>query len=323
MKISTWIKVGRIHTACLTFSITILGYIAAGGRELINIILLFIFGLLWHYVGFLDNNCCDYEYDKKDPNKKHFPLVTGEIKLLHAQLVVFFLLIILFTLGIYISNNNPLSIWILSMGILSGLIYNRFNKITYLKVLPISICFSFLPLFSYTLISIDFIGFLIFLFVFTQILFQIGFSGELKEIEALKERNILRALGARVEWHWKTKNKYLFTSKKYYIYSISLKLVNLLIGAILTYFIGNYYIFILFSILTLISTILLIKEGEWNRDKKLKEMSLVEILTYFTFVSCVWNRIGFYYGIFFIVFPIIWFYLFNKWFWGTVTYPKV
>jgi len=81
MKIRPFLKLIRIHTSSLTQRCVLLAAILAGERRIPILIAYALWVILFHAVGFVDNNIEDYKHDRKDPAKKHFPLVTGEASL--------------------------------------------------------------------------------------------------------------------------------------------------------------------------------------------------------------------------------------------------
>ena len=314
-----WLRLCRPHTSALTWAVALLGYLVAGGRlyswEALTI---FLFGLLFHIVGFSDNAVCDYEYDREDPSKQHFPLVTGEIRYGHADFFVKSGLVLLLSYPT-LMGWPPESTLYLLIAATSGLIYNRFNKKHLWKVIPISVCFSLIPVITAPVgpKPTPLTGW-IWLYIFLMILFQIGTSGELKEIERPRERNILRVLGTHVT------HGELHVSVRGELYTITIKTLGLGVGLIIALHTGASIIVsgILFS-LTLLQTMLMLTPGPWDREKKLKEMSRIEILTYLYLLSTLHPTIGTTETIILAAAPIAWFTAFNRILWGSIWFPKV
>ena len=313
-----WIRVGRIHTAALTMPITLLGYVLAGGRDFLMGFLWILFGLFWHYFGFLQNNLFDLKYDIHDPAKQHFPLVRGTINVRTAWIVDITGLVLLFLFGVFLAP-NIISICFMVLGAISGTLYNVFSKRTLLKVIPISICFSSLPIIPYASISkLDILAMLLFVSVFTTIAYQIGFSGELKDYKRY-EVNILRMLGRFVP-----------------VYAWSMKLINLVCIWFLFYTLSSYNIdlftaVIMIAIMAIIFRLCIyqikkdwknILKGRMDRKGALTRMSMVEVFTYILTIIAVSPVLGWYIGLW-IVLPIVWFIIFNKLIFGTTLYPKV
>ena len=73
LKIRSFLKLIRIHTSSLTQGGILLAAILAGERRIHILIAYALWTILFHAVGFVDNNIEDYEHDRKDPAEKHFP----------------------------------------------------------------------------------------------------------------------------------------------------------------------------------------------------------------------------------------------------------
>ena len=314
-----WVKVGRIHTACLTMAITLMGYVYAGGSDVLTGFLWLLFGLGWHYFGFLQNNVFDYKYDKMDPNKQHFPLVSGRVSYRSAFIVAHAGLALLFVYGSILVGNG-LGIMLIVIGYISGMVYNYYSKQIIWKPIPIAVCFSVLPLISYVSVGMSpsYEALLLWLFVFMTMLFQIGYSGELKDIDR-QENNILRKIGSEIGVS---------------LYAIILKAGNLLVGVLILDAVGIASPEVLiapFLLMLLISIVLerqindYIKwsQGVWDRDAALKNMSFMEVLTYWFLVAVSADILGRIYTVGWFFLPVVWFFLWNKAYWGTVSYPKV
>ena len=61
----------------------------------------------------------------------------------------------------------------------------------------------------------------------------------------------------------------------------------------------------------------------WERDAYLSYMSKIEIFNYFTFATIIIPFRGITDYIILLIFPIVWFVIFNKVMWNTSMYPKV
>jgi len=324
MSVAEWIRVGRIHTAALTMPITLAGYVLAGGRDPLVGLGWVLFGLLWHYVGFLQNNLFDLRYDRLDPEKQHFPLVRGAIDPRTAWIVDDVGLLLLAVAGALLSGLSPGSIVFLAVGIIAGTLYNAFSKRTLLKPIPIALCFASLPLIPYlSLRPLDRVAQLLFAFVFATIFYQIAYSGELKDIKR-GERNILLALHRFGGW-------------AVVVFAVVSKMVNLAIGyALLDALAGRDVLAGLISFwaasaiaaaIVLVLTLQLMDffkavDDVWDRRRALFNMSLMEILTYFFFVICIAPVLKGY-ALLWIALPVAWFVVMNRFIFGTTVYPRV
>jgi len=323
MNLMEWVRAGRIHTASLTMPLALIGYVYGGGSDWVKGLLWLVFGLIFHYSGFLQNNVHDYMYDLKDPHKQHFPLVRGTIKLKHAFIVAYTGIIGVSVIPFILGGIPSLSVYIFGT-LIPGTIYNLFSKKTLLKPIPISICFPTIPLASYLSASpvIDIkIIVLVLTFVATM-LYQIGYSGELKDIDRA-EKNILRSIGS---------------TKWVAVYAIAIKTSNILIAAYLLYLnldglsITNMVIIGMFVITTVAIAELLYQQTydyikwtkhSWDRNQALKNMSFMEIFSYILIIVASANVLGILYAPLWIILPILWFITFNRVIFGTKLFPKV
>jgi 4-hydroxybenzoate polyprenyltransferase len=315
--IGEWIRVGRIHTAAMTMPITLLGYVLAGGRDPLVGFGWLVFALGWHYLGFLQNNLFDLKYDRLDPEKQHFPLVRGTVSPRTAWTVDVIGLALLFMLGSVLSNWSAMSIMLITVGYAAGTLYNAFSKVTLLKPIPIAVCFAVLPVIPYvSMKSFDGLILMMFVYVILMILYQIGYSGELKDIDR-KERNILRVI-----------DRYGGVDS----YAATLKMLNLMVGFIIYKLVGGGWgLDILVIVLAVIIVVVLVhqmedfkmwKSGNWSRTTALRNMSLMEILSYWYLVVCLMPILGLW-SVLWIVLPLLWFIALNRFIFGTTIYPKV
>lgn len=323
-----WLIFMRPHTASLTWSVALLGYLAAGG-ELFSwgALAAFKLGLIWHITGFTHNNIADYKYDLTDPNKQHFPLVNGTIPYKYAKIFVAKAFIVLGIVIFWVAGTNIAALTVAAVGVASGVIYNLYGKRHYWKPIPIATCFASIPLLTYLSTGKE-PGFLIWTItgvVFLQIVFQIAVSGELKEIEQASEKNILRALGAKVvgtEWRgyyfqgsigvtslgWITKASQLILAAQLLVKSEELL---------------SWIAFILISAFILLFSAELTGSGKWDRGKRVKKMAMVELLSYWILVAALAQTIGVAEALLLFFAMPAWFMALNKVMWGTWVAPKV
>ncbi len=299
--------------------ILVIGYLMAGG-EIWSLETLWwaMFGLLWHAIGFLQNNIFDLNADKNDPNKQHFPLVRGDINVYHANLVQQIGLVVIALLGIALMNGNIVA-WIIMLAAMgAGTLYNKVSKTSLTSTFWI--CLTFSPLFLFSYLStggeMDQIAWLIFFFINLQIAFQIGYSGYLKEIGSLEQINLLRKMGARVK-------DGIFEPKYALIFGSLLRGATIILLVLIASELIEWILVLSFFAVSQVFVFMIMKRRKWERDKDLKRMSLVEALTYFTLPVAIGSIIGWDAVAFLIIFPLIWFVMWNRLIWGTKFTPKV
>jgi 4-hydroxybenzoate polyprenyltransferase len=227
-------------------------------------------------------------YDRRDPSKSHHPLVAGVIKLSTAHNVVHWGVGFCALIGVVITfacSPNPLLALVgLFTFHVAGHIYNDgLSKESPLGFIPICVCFTGLGAWGWFLshegLSVE--GWLLLAYFFLTVLFQISWSGHLKEIGVAERSNILIKMGARIEDGF-------FIPGCSMIYGVMVKVVNVAVAWVLflpRFDIGQYvgiarYIWGLTLITAMmILAFLLTLPRRYNRNTELLKMSLMEILT--------------------------------------------
>jgi 4-hydroxybenzoate polyprenyltransferase len=321
-----YLKLFRIHTAALTMAIVMLGYaLAAESINIKDLFLFALFGLLFHAIGFLDNNICDYKYDLKDPSKKHFPLITGTICLEKARAIRLLGLILIIAMGLYLSRQNLVAMVVLVFAIVNGLIYNRICKKSLLAPIPITLCFAPLVLYSYLCVSktLNNLIIIVFLFAVLQLLYQIAYSGYYKDLN--DPVNLLRKLGMQIKYNL------IIPSVKTACFAIVLKALNVLIG-IYIWLLKLQYISLVPLLLVITFLMLQVAKQtsviEYNQQVVTGLCAKVEILTYFLLVFALAGKLGLAATTFFVVFPLAWYVVLNylTWYdenWRSIIAPRV
>lgn len=284
-----------------------------------------LFAVSTHYLSFGQNSLLDTAmgYDVNDQNKSHHPLISGRIKLSTAHNVIHWGLCGLAIFGVLISLyyavNQLFAVIFLFMFYVFGIAYNAgLSKESLFGFLPISICFTSLAAFGYMLshVGFDYLGFLLLAYFFMTILFQISWSGHLKELEMKERSNILVRMGAKVE-------KGRFTPGYSAIYGVVIKLINVPVLGVLILAEGLDWTKILWLgiMIGLVCGYLLklIAPRKYIRSKELRNMSIMEILTIYTPVPLVlpWQEASI-----LMLIGVAYFLIMNRILWGT-SYPRV
>jgi hypothetical protein len=202
-----------------------------------------------------------------------------------------------------------------------GYAYNSgLSKESLLGFLPISICFTFMGAWGWFLSheTLDRIGQLYLGYVFCTILFQIAYSGFLKEIEVKERSNLLVKMGARVE----DKGVKHFTPGGSRFFAWFAKTLNLFFGFLLllqNYNIVRLVIFVIFTVLIFHRLHQLTKPRIYIRGKELLSMSVMEILTIYL---APWLMLEPLTTIALEIIGVVYFFAVNKAIWS-VPYPAV
>lgn len=324
IRIKPYLQLCRAHTAPLeTVPAYIGAVLAIGSLTGFGVFIWAVFGYLYHVIGYSMNSYADWKagYDKNDPYKQHHPLNTGKLSPDTAKLFIY----TLFALGtiytIYIIPNLAGYI-VFAIAVIFGVLYNTIGKKTEFKFVFISIAHTgvfVLPYISLggTINSLDFILGVIIMFLW--IVFQISVSGEIKDI-TVDEENFLQSLDTVA-----TDNRVEFGSLVRY-YSYGLKLVTVGLALIIASQYSNLYTYagiILFSAPILFATFKLVSDGEFNRSKRLLQMSLIEGFTASLFVVMYSHILGILTSVVIIAASFIYVFMGNKYLWGTLMAPQV
>lgn len=208
MTVRDWFQIGRLHTsAAETGLMLIVAYLAH--VPYVYWALYFVFGLLYHFVGFGYNSLFDYaRYDRDDPNKSHHPMNRGVLtqhqvsQVLNAFLIIgimFFFLLWIINLPRTHMQIYPLFVATLlfAVGIMFGFVYNLFSKDDKRNAgLTISMSYVCIALAIYLISGGTDVGSFSFvmIWIFCYIAFQIWIGGEAKDMGNLNEKNLLRDL---------------------------------------------------------------------------------------------------------------------------------
>jgi len=331
VKIKEWMQIFRAHTTPCTVLIVETFYLAGGGVffSYYNLLLI-IWATLLHWMGFGHNTLMDYArgFDKVDPHKQHFPLNRGVISENSAHLVLHYGMLGLAGLSGYIvlmsEGNKILSLIFILIYVQAGHAYNDgLNKANEFNFIPLTICYTALAVASYFLGggTVNWVFWLITLYIVTQMVFQIGFEGELKEIEHPTEPNLLKRLGARFEGNYLRiglKNDLVWTLVKAIHYGTGAYIGYGLSGLSLSYAIGFFLL-----VAAVFNYLSLTEFRKWDRDKELTKCAIQEILTIFALPVFLSPLIGYLPVLILLVYAITWFVLFNRWVWRTVLRPQV
>jgi hypothetical protein len=328
-KVRDWLQVFRAHTAPATIILVLVSYLVGGGNLFtFDSLFLGIFALLCHWFMYGHNSLMDTVsgHDLRDKHKAHHALVRGAISLESAHKVIHSGLFILTIIGIWLAvkgNGNPFlaMVWF-AIFISAGHAYNDgLSKSTIWSFVPITICFTAFSIFGYYVAAPEMTNlmFCVALYFAVTLLFQISFSGELKEITE-KEANLLKYMGARV-----SNNRLELDKAKYYGWLV--KLVNLGVGCYIIFQFGfNLLSIALFALLAALAIYFcheLTKDRIWDRNKSLVHIALEEIATIYIMPTILIPIIGLAASATLMVFGIIYFMVYNFFLWRTLLRPQV
>lgn len=325
MSATDYLRLVRIHTSAETQALMLIGYLAAGGSDLATAALWLVYGVVAHAWGFLQNNIFDYEQDKQDPSKQHFPLVSGRISYGQAWAIDVLLAIGMSVLVVVQAWKAPLA-WpmglFLLLSMVFGTAYNMWSKKSLTGPLWISLAFTSLPPISYFSVTstVSPLLVLICLYVFFTIFWQIAYSGYLKDVESDKV-NLLRLLGVRA-------GREIHSTWKSELFGYAMRVPTLLIGfTLVVLYTGLWWVvegyLLVSAALIIMVTRLVSLDGEWDHHKAVMQMAVVEILVYYGLVFALGGVISWNWLVFLLAYPLAWYVVLNRLTWGTSLTPRV
>jgi len=333
--IRDWFRLFRAQTAPATILLILVPYLTNASLFSLGSLVIGLFALFTHWISFGHNSLMDTAmgYDLKDPSKAHHPLVAGRISLTAAHNVIHWGLSGLCVLAILISLNfspNPvfaiISIflwWVFGYAYNSGL-----SKESLLSFLPISICFTAMGAWGWFLShnSLDRLGWLLLAYFFTTIIFQISWSGHLKELELKERSNVLVKMGAKIEkvvaipaaeFCW-------FTPGYSVVYGLAVKFINVpILGALILAETLDWTRVLWLGLMVVLVCgwlVKLIVPRKYIRSKELRNMSVMEILTIYAPIPLVLPWLE---ATILMLFGVAYFWTANKVLWGVVSHPRV
>jgi len=338
-RLISWLQLGRAQTYPADLLLVMVPFLV-GFPDPFQILTLAILMFFIHWSSFGENSVLDFTqgYDRVDPAKSHHPLPSGKIDVSRAINVIHVSKALCAVVAIILmfswSPNPALAMAMLFLWYVWGTAYNAgLSKETVFGFIPIVICFATMAAWGWFLMqpTLNAIGWTYVIYCGAVILFQIAWSGHLKDLEQFERSNLLIRLGARIE----TMSKIITVGNQITSEYFNPKIKAMLFGL----FSKGLGIIILWSLFlqtglqidkliwTFIITlgmffllIMLVIPRYWNKIKEMKKMSMMEVLSIFAPIPLLLNWGA---AITLMVFAFAWFYLANKYLWGTRLYPKV
>lgn len=329
--IKEYLQLTRAHTLPLeTVPAAVGALLATGGNVTYAVLAWTLFGACYHLAGYGMNSLTDWleGYDVNDPNKQHHPLNTGAITGRQAYIVCIVLFLLTLIVALYLSSSVASYVAVAIM-VVSGVSYNVIGKrIKYFKFVPISIAHSMvfaLPFISLggNIHSIYFI--FAYLTVFMWVAFQIGISGEVKDL-GQEESNLVQDLS--------TDEQGIVNSS---ISDIKVRLIALGMRVIMTLFAEiaifsminltslTWYMSFVFVLILLYGSDDLIADmfSTDDRMKRISYMAQIEVVSMIVFLSVTMIVISFVEALIILILSALWVLIFNRYLWGTWMAPRV
>jgi 4-hydroxybenzoate polyprenyltransferase len=309
------------------------GALSTGELDFIKLFLLVIIGIQATIFSSVFNDYCDIEVDSLSKGLKDKPLVKGSIPKKHALYISFIAVLIAYIiifysmyLDIFIASVKP--IFAVTLALMLGILYDLYGKrILGSDFISASAAASFC-LFGVLVVSenVSSLSIIIIALVFLQIFFLNAITGGLKDADhdyLYNIKNLIYHLGVRVV------NNEIIITTPFKIITLILRAISSILLLVPILFFKNfpYYIWqplLMFIMLIVIfySTIKMLNMKKFNRNKIRKMISTQEFLRYTIVPIMLFGFIGINMGLFLIIFPFLWFVVFNKLIYGSALKPK-
>ena len=207
MKLREWLKLFRAHTSPALWCLILTPYLHNAELFTLNTAALWVLAELVHHISWGQNSLMDFTqgYDKKDPAKKHHPLLTGALGVTESVNMIYWGLALLMTAAIvltfYVSPAPALAMAMLTMWMAWGWGYNcGLSKESILGGASITLSFTGMAAWGWYLSHGDLgrLGLISVGYVFMQGVYMNGWTNQMKDFKQLERSHLPHLLGARV-----------------------------------------------------------------------------------------------------------------------------
>jgi 4-hydroxybenzoate polyprenyltransferase len=330
LEYSRLITINQWGVASLT---AFFGALSAGEFKFLPLFILAIIGVLATIFSSVFNDYCDLELDKLSKGLTEKPLVKGSIPKIHALYISVFAVIIAYIiilvsmyLDIFIMSIKP--IIVVTLATILGTLYDLYGKKFVGSDILSGSAAALFCLFGAMIVSdtISSLTIVVVLLVFLQIFFLNAFSGGLKDADhdhLYGIKNLAYRMGVRIEDNNVTIT-HIFSAVVllFRITSAFLLFIPIVFIDNFPYFLWQPFLMLLIIIGIFFSTFKMLRIKTFDRDQIRKMISIQEFLRYIIVPVMLLRFIGLYFGLFLIVFPFIWFIVFNRLIYGSALKPK-
>lgn len=322
-----YLQLFRLQTGAATALAPALGAIATGSFSSIQLVSLFILGLLYHIFGFVLNEYIDITIDEKAPDLQQKPLVSGKIPE-HYALLISGIAIVSGGVILLVVFQNIVALLFFLLAVVLGAVYDVWGKRVHGLDFVLGAGFFFLVL-SGARTSVDqnsLMVILVSLVYWVQIVFNNAIEGGLKDVKNDKmvgARTLAQRLGVDAT------ERTLYVSKKFIIFGMILRVAFLIILGLI--FIEISYpseilvvlIGVLFVSVSVWSLTHFLGMREFDRSRLKRLFSIHEIASYLLLVLVLSPLMSPILLVVFVLLPILWFIILNVALYGYVLEPQV
>ena len=332
-KLTEYAKLLTFHqwgVSCLT---AVFGALSTGMFNFFTLGIIAIIGVLATVFGAVFNDYMDVEVDKQSEDLKDRPLVKGSIPSINALYITILVTILAYTIifvGMYskIFLFSYKSILALSLAAIFATIYNIYGKKFAGSDILVGLAAALYCLFGALLVSesIGFLTIIIVLIVFIQIFYMNSVIGGLKDADhdyKTNTKNIAYALGVKV------KNKDFFIPITFKIFGLSLRLSSAILIFLPFFYLQNFpyeiwqpIIIVIMYIGILYASLKLLSLKIFDRDNIRRLISIQTFLRYIVVPIMLFSFLGYKIALFLILFPFVWYAIFNRIIYGSLLKPK-
>lgn len=323
-----WLRLFRAQTGVATLLLLLVPFLCDSSVGLLEVVAVAAFALLVHYASFGHNSLMDFVggYDKTDPGKVHHPLNTGVIQIGTAHLVIHWMLIFSAVVAVglvFWMSPAPVYALVFMIGWLAfGFAYNDgLSKQSKTGCFAITGSMVSVAGFAWFLSheAMTEVGALFLTYTYFAIMYQIAWSGFIKEMAQWEPSNVLHWMGARLK---RTEDELILLLGPAACFGTYLKFFGLATGMILVATVWSPVEGTIAGILAVVALYLLsgtIQDRKYERQRELQTMSLMEIATIFLPIL---PMLGVAKGSVLMLATLAYFVLMNRLLWGG-WYPKV
>ena len=291
----------------------------------------FLIGLFSHLVGYILNDIADIEVDKKSTELKQKPLVSGRISKKNALLIAIIGTIITYLLTIYYFPYIR-TLLILIVVTFLAIIYNFYGKKIPGSDFIVAGTVAIFCLFGASTVNEPFSNLIYFvcLVLFFDVVFINVVEGGLKDVDhdyLSGAKTLATVAGVKV------REGELFITKKFLTFAYSIRIIYILMIILLGFdpeidiWLSNNYVLIILVIilmfLVLFSSAIFLHQKVFDRSKMKKIYGGINAATGVLLIVMVYPIIGWEIALFLIIYPVIWYSVFNKMLYGKAYQPGV